>query len=93
MGLGFRVPLLVVSPYAEARIHLPRHPRVQRLPRLHRRESSACPSLGSRDVLADDFSDCFDYTQLPQPLIKINALHTPQYLINEKLTAPPEDDD
>ena len=92
MGLGFRVPVLVVSPYA-------RHSYVSHVTH----ESSGflafiehtfnLPTLGSRDVLADDFSDCFDYTQLPKPFIKINALHTPQYLINENRTAPPDDDD
>jgi phospholipase C len=91
MGLGFRVPLLVISPYAKTGyISHVTHESSGFLTYIE--ENFGLPSLGSRDVLADDYSDCFDYTQPPQPFLKINTLHTPQYLLNEKPSGPPDDD-
>ncbi len=91
MGLGFRVPLLVISPYAKTGyISHVTHESSGFLTYIE--ENFGLPSLGSRDVLADDFSDCFDYTQPPRPFLKINANHTPQYLINEKPSGPPDDE-
>ncbi len=91
MGLGFRVPLLVISPYAKTGyISHVTHESSGFLTYIE--ENFDLPSLGSRDVLADDFSDCFDYTQPPQPFLKVHALHTPEYLLSEKPSGPPDDD-
>ncbi len=91
MGLGFRVPVLVVSPYA-------RHGYVSHVTH----ESSGflsyieaiygLPSLGARDASADNFSDCFDYTQPPQPFIPLHTQRTVEYLIHEGPSGPPDDD-
>jgi phospholipase C len=91
MGLGFRVPLLVISPYAKTGyISHVTHESSGFLTYIE--ENFGLPSLGSRDVLADDFSDCFNYDQPPQSFLKIHALHTPQYLQAEKPSGPPDDD-
>jgi phospholipase C len=91
MGLGFRVPVLVVSPYA-------RHGYVSHVTH----ESSGfltyiegnfgLPNLGSRDATADGFADCFDYTQAPQPYAHLKTRRTPEELIREKPSGPPDDD-
>jgi phospholipase C len=91
MGLGFRIPLLVVSPYA-------RHGYVSHV--VHEpsgfltyiEKLFGLPNLGSRDVLADDYSDCFDYTQAPKPYAKVRTRLSADYLIHEKPTGPPDDD-
>ena len=67
MGPGFRVPLLIVSPYAK-------HGYITH----HFHEASGfiafiehnfdLGTLGARDAGTDAFSDCFDYTQTPTPL-------------------------
>ncbi len=64
MGLGFRVPLMVVSPYAK-------HGYVSHVTHefgsilKFTEEAFGLPSLGTRDALSDDLSDCFDFTQTP----------------------------
>jgi phospholipase C len=92
MGLGFRVPVLVVSPYAK-------HGYVSHVTH----ESSGfltyieanfgLPSLGARDEHADGFTDCFDYTQAPKPYTRIRTAVTPEQLIREKNSGPPDDDE
>jgi phospholipase C len=91
MGLGFRVPLLVVSPYA-------RHGYISHVTH----ESSGfltyiegnfgLPNLGARDALADGFSDCFDYTQRPKPYAAVPTPHTVEFLMHERPSGPPDDD-
>ena len=91
MGLGFRVPLLVISPYAKTGyISHVTHESSGFLTYIE--ENFGLPSLGSRDVLADNYSDCFDYTQPPHPYLKVHTNLTPQFLINEKPSGPPDDD-
>lgn len=91
MGLGFRVPVLVISPYAK-------HGYVSHVTH----ESSGflsyiennfgLPNLGTRDATADPFSDCFDYTQQPVPYKAVPTRHTVEYLIQEKPSGAPDDD-
>jgi phospholipase C len=91
MGLGFRVPLIVVSPYAKrSYVSHVTHEASGFLSYIE--ENFGLHSLGSRDVLADNFADCFDYTQPPQPYLNIHTLRTPQQLIAEKPSGPPDDD-
>lgn len=81
MGYGFRVPLIIVSPYAK-------HGYVSKTTHsfgslLHYIEGAFdLPGLGTRDMTADDFSDCFDYTQTPQPYTQIPVTFTPSFFIH-----------
>jgi phospholipase C len=91
MGLGFRVPLIVVSPYAK-RGYIS-HVTHESGSILHfTEEVFNLPSLGTRDASADDFSDCFDYTQTPAPLQKVQTAHTPEFFLAQKASGPPDDD-
>ncbi len=91
MGLGFRVPLIVVSPYA-------RHGYISHTTHefsgflRYTEETFKLPNLGQRDVAADDFADCFDYTQIPQPYVPINVTFNAQYFQAKKDLTPPDDD-
>jgi phospholipase C len=91
MGLGFRVPVLVVSPYA-------RHGYISHITHessgflTYIERNFGLSNLGARDAIANDFSDCFDYTQRPQPYAQVPTLHTPAALIREKPSGPPDDD-
>ncbi len=65
-GLGYRVPMIVISPYA-------RHGYVSHVQhefgsilRFMEEQTSLGP-LAASDARADDLSDCFDFTQKPQP--------------------------
>jgi phospholipase C len=91
MGLGFRVPLIIVSPYA-------RHGYVSH----QNHESSGfltfieknfgLPNLGTRDATADDFSDCFDFQQSVISFTAIKTRVTVETLLHEKPSGPPDDD-
>jgi phospholipase C len=91
MGPGFRVPLLIISPWTK-------HGYVT-----HRMHTAAgfiafmennfdLGTLGTRDAGADVFSDCFDYTQKPPPLATIRTKVTPDRIIHEDDSGPPDDD-
>ncbi len=70
MGLGMRVPMIVVSPYAKhGYVSHAQHEFGSFLK--FAEEVFDLPSLGATDVRADDLSDCFDFKQTPQPLVQI----------------------
>jgi len=91
MGPGFRVPLLIVSPYAK-------HGYIT-----HRNHEAAgfikfieynfdLGTLGARDAGADAFSDCFDYTQKPPAFAPIATKVKADELVREVDSGPPDDD-
>jgi phospholipase C len=91
MGPGFRVPLLVVSPYAK-------HGYISH----HFHETSGfiafiehnfdLGTLGARDVGTDAFLDCFDFSQQPSVFRRLAVKVTADHLIHEKSSGPPDDD-
>ncbi|MGP6158187.1 MAG: alkaline phosphatase family protein [Vulcanimicrobiaceae bacterium] len=90
MGLGFRVPLIVVSPYAK-------HGYVSHVQHefgsiLHfTEEAFGLPSLGQADARADDFGDCFDFKRTPLPFARIRAPYAPTDFIHERQTGQAPD--
>jgi len=91
MGLGFRVPVIVVSPYAKhGYISHVTHESSGVL--RYMEEVFNLPSLGARDATADDFGDCFDYTQHPSTYSIIKANHKPEFFLQQKPSGPPDDD-
>jgi phospholipase C len=87
---GFRVPLIVVSPYAK-RGHVSHvtHDFGSILRFIEERFD--LPSLGYADSRADDLSDCFDFTQWPQQFRTIAAPLTAEHFLKDE--APPTDPD
>jgi phospholipase C len=91
MGLGFRVPVIVVSPYA--RNGYVSHVQHESGSMLHYIETVfGLPSLGTRDSVSDDFSDCFDYTQKPTAYHKVTTAHSVAFFMEQKPSGPPDDD-
>ncbi len=87
---GFRVPLIVVSPYAKAAyISHTTHDFGSILKFIE--TTFNLPSLGYADARADDLSDCFDLTQTPITFQKIPAALDAAHFINDK--SPPTDPD
>jgi phospholipase C len=89
---GFRVPLIVVSPYAKK--GYVSHITHDFGSLLHFTEVTfRLPSLGYADSLADDLSDCFDFGQTPtsfQPFVaKFDASY---FLLDTRLPTDPDDD-
>jgi phospholipase C len=65
-GLGFRVPLLVISPYAKKGFI--DHTQFEFSSMLHFAEDElGLPTLTTRDKGANDMMDAFDFSQSPRP--------------------------
>ena len=87
---GFRVPLLVVSPFAKpAYVSHVAHDFGSILKFIE--EVFQVPTLGYADTPADDLSDCFDLTRTPGPFQFIAAPWDATYFLNDK--RPPEGPD
>jgi phospholipase C len=91
MGLGFRVPVLVVGPYAKrGYVSHVTHESSGFL--RYMEEVFNLPSLGTRDTNADDFRDCFDYTQSPTPFTPVPTKLTPDFFLHQRGSGPPDTD-
>ncbi len=89
---GFRVPLIVVSPYAKAAyISHVTHDFGSILKYIE--ENFGLPSLGYADARADDLSDCFDYNQTPITFQAIPATLDANHFINDTRPRGDPDDD
>ena len=89
---GFRVPLIVVSPYAkQAYVSHVTHDFGSILKFIE--GTFNLPSLGYADVPADDLSDCFNFTQTPTPFQTIAAPLNADYFLNDKRPPADPDDD
>ncbi len=91
--LGFRVPLIVISPYAKLSYvsHVP-HEFGSILK--FTEETFGLPSMGTTDVRADDLSDCFNFSQSPTPFTPIIApLGASYFLKHSSLSSRDPDDD
>lgn len=89
---GFRVPLIVVSPYAKAQyISHQQHDFGSILKFIE--TTFNLPSLGYADATADDFSDSFNFYQTPLPFSTIAAPLKADYFINDKTPPLDPDDD
>jgi phospholipase C len=87
---GFRVPLVVVSPYAKAGyISHVTHDFGSILNFIE--HTYGLPSLGYADALADDLSDCFDFSQNPIMFHPVSAPLDAAYFLN--YTGPQTDPD
>jgi phospholipase C len=87
---GFRVPLIVLSPYAKAAyISHATHDFGSILKFIE--TTFNLPSLGYADTPADDLSDCFTLTQSPTTFKNIPAPLDAAHFINDK--SPPTDPD
>jgi phospholipase C len=89
---GFRVPLIVVSPYAKAEyISHETHDFGSILKYIE--TTFTLPSLGYADTPADDMADCFDLTQSPLAYKPTVTLQDAAYFLNDKRAPTDPDDD
>jgi phospholipase C len=89
---GFRVPLIVVSPYAKpAHISKVTHDFGSILKFVE--STFSLPSLGYADAPADDLSDCFDFSQTPITFKTITAPLKSEYFMNDRRPPTDPDDD
>jgi phospholipase C len=79
---GFRVPVIVISPYAKAAyISHQMHSFGSILKFVE--ETYGLPSLGYEDAVSDDFSDCFNFSQAPLGFQSISAPLPADYFLHD----------
>jgi phospholipase C len=90
--LGFRVPLIVISPYA--RNHYVSHRQHEFGSILKFTEKVfGLPSLDTTDVRSDDLSDCFDFSKRPTKFQRIPETYPPSYFLKQPIVRKNPDDD
>jgi phospholipase C len=90
--LSFRVPLIVISPYARG--HYVSHREHEFGSILKFTEKAfGLGSLGTTDVRSDDLADCFNFLQRPRAFKKIPALLSPAYFSSQPISNQDPDDD
>ena len=81
MGLSFRVPLIVVSPWAKhGYVSHYRHEPGSILKFVE--QTFGLGSLNATDARADNLADCFDFAQTPQPYVSISVRVSAGYFAN-----------
>ena len=91
---GFRVPLIVVSPYAKpAYISQVTHDFGSILKYIETVFSLSTISPGYADAMADDLSDCFDYNQTPLVFRSVTAKFDAAHFLADKRPPTDPDDD
>ncbi len=90
-GLGFRVPLIVVSPYAKHRYVSHRQHEIASS--LHFIEKIfGLKSLGTADARADALDDMFDFKQKPLKFKRIPITLPPSFFLHQQASSKPPDD-
>jgi phospholipase C len=98
MELGFRVPLLVISPYAkQAYVSHVQYEFGSIIAFAEETFGIRKGSLNATDVRANDLSDAFDFTQTPRPFVQISAppfspAPGPASLSDGTISEDPDDD-
>ena len=91
-GLGFRVPMLVVSPWA--RHGVVSHTQYEFGSVIKFVEDVwSLPSLGTSDVRATSIEDVFDFTQTPSKFTPITAKYPKLFFEHQAPSNEPPDDD
>ena len=89
---GFRVPMIVISPYAKPAYTSHATHDFGSILRFVE-TTFGLPSLGYADAAADDLSDCFNFSQTPIVFQTIDAPLKAEYFLNDRRPRTDPDDD
>jgi phospholipase C len=95
-GLGFRVPMIVVSPYPRQAVPIKpgyiSHTQYEFASILEFVEDTfGLGRLGTTDLRATSMVDCFDFTQGPRPFQKIPSSYSRSYFLHQPESLRPVD--
>jgi phospholipase C len=90
--LGFRVPMIVISPYARVGYISHKQHEFGSILKFAE-EVFGFGSLGTTDVRADDLSDCFNFARTPRKFKIIPAKLPASYFLNQPPSNENPDDD
>ena len=86
-GVGFRVPLLVISPYAKKH-HVSHTPYETASVLRFAEDLFGLPQMAPADKRATSpAGDCFDFSQQPRAFVAIKAPHPTQFFIRHKFAS------
>jgi phospholipase C len=91
-GLGFRVPAIVVSPYAKAGYISHTQYEFGSILR-YIEDNWKLGSLNTSDARANSIIDCFDYSQAPITFKNIPSQYSKNFFIRRKPSYLPTDTD
>jgi phospholipase C len=92
-GLGFRVPMIVVSPYSKAGYVSHNQYEFGSTVRFIE-DNWELPRLGTTDRRAADFvGDFFDFTQPPRKFVPIGTKYSESYFLHQEASNRPVDDE
>ncbi|MBV8601633.1 MAG: hypothetical protein JO359_08745 [Candidatus Eremiobacteraeota bacterium] len=91
-GLGFRVPMLVISSYAKAGYVSHTQYEFGSILRFVE-ENWGLQTLGTTDARANSIADCFNFNQPPRAFVPIAAAYSREYFLHEPPTNVPVDDE
>jgi phospholipase C len=91
-GLGFRVPMIVVSPYVAPNT-ISKTPYEFASILKFVEQNFALPSMHTTDERATSIVDMFNFTQQPRPFVTIPSAHTKEYFLHQPHVADPMDKD
>jgi len=88
-GAGFRVPMLIVSPYVKPHVD---HTVYEFGSVLHFIENVwNLPSLGRNDETSQSIGNAFDFSMSPRTFQKINSKYSLEYFLHRKPSGDPPD--
>jgi phospholipase C len=90
--LGFRVPLIAISPYSKKHYVSHRQHEFGSILKFVEKTFDL-GSLGATDVRSDDLSDCFNFSQSPRHFKMIPAPLPPSYFLNQPISTELPDDE
>jgi phospholipase C len=88
--LGFRVPLLVISPYAKPGYISHKQHEFGSILKFTE-QTFGLSTMGTTDARADDLSDCFDFGKAPTVFTRIRAKYGPRFFARQPSTEPVDD--
>lgn len=90
-GLGFRVPAIIISPYARAGYISPTKYEFGSILR-YIEDNWHLGSLGTSDARAKSIIDSFNYLQTPIPFVPIQSSLSKEYFMHHQQRGMPDDD-
>ncbi len=90
-GLGLRLPMLIISPYAKKGLRVSRPLRARQHSAIHRRPVRPRTAVGQRCAGRSPESDAFDFTQPPRKFKVIPAKYGKDFFLHQPTSHYPPD--
>ncbi len=88
-GLGFRFPMIVISPYVKAHVEHTQYETASVLRFIE--DNWNLNTLGQEDTRAKGIENAFNFKMSPRPFQKIQAKYTTQFFLEQKPSGVPPD--